>query len=215
VVLYWVRALVCALSVALGGCATIHNPLSLQDIAALRIVVVNISFKPNVEISWATAEQEFADRAKAERARDPKTRHKVQMHDGIGDPAGAEYGRLITSPESKSFVQNKVAALIRDRLQRDIVPQLNGHREARLEVMVHGFVIPHAVQRAVLGGVPLLMAVTTLHDARTGAELAKLDQGAGARAGQGIIGALVDQGSLEDRVLDVYISNVRNWLLKK
>lgn len=197
--LCWIRALLCAYSVALGGCATIHNPLSLQDIAALRIVAVSVSFKPDVEISWAAAEQEFVDRANAERARNPKTRHKVKMHDGVGDPAAEEHRRLIGSPEGKSFVQNKVAALIGDRLKRDIIPQLNGSREARLEVMVHGFVIPHAVQRAVLGGVPLLMAVTTLRDARTGAELAKLDQGAGAPAGQGILGVLVDQGSLEDR----------------
>jgi hypothetical protein len=49
---------------------------------------------------------------------------------------------LISSPEGKSFVQNKVAALIGDRLKRDIVPKLNGGREARLEIMVHGFVVP-------------------------------------------------------------------------
>jgi hypothetical protein len=210
-----IGALLSALGVALGGCATIHNPLSLQDIAALRIVAVTVSFKPDVEISWVAAEQEFVDRANAERARDPKTRHKVKMHDGVGDPAADEQRRLVASPEGKSFVQNKVAALIGDRLKRDIVPQLNGGREARLEVMVHGFVVPHAVQRAVLGGVPLLLAVTVLKDARTGAELAKLDQATAAGAGQGILGVIVDQGSLEDRVLDVYISQVRNWLLKK
>ena len=67
------------------------------------------------------------------------------MHDGIGDPAAEEHRRLVASAEGKSFVQNKVAALI----------------------------IPHAVQRVVLGGVPILAAVTTLKDARTGAELAK------------------------------------------
>ena len=210
-----IGALLSALGVALGGCATIHNPLSLQDIAALRIVAVTVSFKPDVEISWVAAEQEFVDRANAERARDPKTRHKVKMHDGVGDPAADEQRRLVASPEGKSFVQNKVAALIGDRLKRDIVPQLNGGREARLEVMVHGFVVPHAVQRAVLGGVPLLLAVTVLKDARTGADLAKLDQATAAGAGQGILGVIVDQGSLEDRVLDVYISQVRNWLLKK
>jgi hypothetical protein len=214
VVLRWLRVLLGALSVALGGCATIHNPLSLQDIAALRIVAVTVSFKPDVEISWVAAEQEFVDRANADRARDPKPR-KVKVHDGIGDPAAEEHRRLVASPEGQSFVQNKVAALIGDRLKRDIVPQLNGGREARLEVMVHGFVVPHAIQRATLGGVPLLLAMTTLKDARTGAELAKLDQATAAPAGQGILGLVVDQGSLEDRVLDVYVSQVRNWLLKR
>jgi hypothetical protein len=214
VVLSWVRAPFCALCIVVGGCATIHNPLSSQEVAALRIVAVNISFMPSAGISWTTAEAEFVDRAKAERARDPKVRLKARKHDGIGDPDAEEYQRLVASPEGKSFVQNKIAALIGDRLKRDIISQLKGSREVRLEVMVHGFVIPHAIQRATLGGSPLLFAVTTLKDARTGAELAKLDQGAGAPAGQGILGAIIDQGSLEDRVVDAYISNVRNWLLK-
>jgi hypothetical protein len=58
------------------------------------------------------------------------------------------------------------------------------------------------------------LAVTTIKDARTGVELAKLDQATAAPAGQGILGVVVDQGSLEDRVPDVYVSQVRNWLLK-
>ena len=125
-----IRALLCALSVAagvsVGGCATIHNPLSLQDFAALRIVAVTVSSKPDVEISCAAAKQEFVDRANAQAARDPKTRHKAKMHDGIGDPAAEEHRRLVASAEGKSFVQNKVAALIGDGLKPDIVPQLNG-----------------------------------------------------------------------------------------
>src|SRR5262245_17843535 len=90
VVRCWIWLLLCALGVALGGCATIHNPLSPQDVAALRIVAVNVSFKPDVEISWVAAEQEFVDRASAERGRDSKPR-KVKVHDGIGDPAGDEH----------------------------------------------------------------------------------------------------------------------------
>jgi hypothetical protein len=116
-----VRALLCALCVVVGACATIHNPLSPRDVAALRIVAVNIGFMPNAGISWATAEQEFVDRAKGEGARGPKMRKTAAKHDGIGDPAAEEYQRLIASPEGKAFVQNKIAALIGDRLRRDIV----------------------------------------------------------------------------------------------
>jgi hypothetical protein len=152
---------------------------------------------------------------RAERARDPKWRRKAEKHDGIGDPKSEEYQQLIASPEGKAYIQGKVRALIVDRLKRDIVPRLHGTREARLEILVHGFTIPHAIQRVIIGGSPILAAVTTLKDARTGAELAKLDQGAAAPAGQGILGALIDQGSLEDRVVGVYAGNVRNWLLKQ
>lgn len=208
-----VRTLLCVLVVAVGGCATIDNPLTVQEVNDLRIVAVTVSFKPDGHISWGTAEQEYVDRVRAERARDPKAR-KVK-HDGIGDPEAEEYRQLIASPEGKAYIQNKVRALINDGLKRDIVSRLNGRREARLEVVVHAFAIPHAIQRVIIGGSPMLFAVTTLKDARTGAELAKLDQGAAAPAGQGILGALVDQGSLEDRVLGVYVNNVRNWLLKQ
>ena len=212
--------LLCALS-TVGGCATIHNPLTLQDIAALRIVDVRVTFKPDAHISWATAEQEFVDQAKTDRARDPKTRHKQTTHEenayGIVDPAAAEHQRLVASPEGKAFVQKKIAALIDTRLKRDIVPQFNGSRDARLEIVVVGFVIPHAVQRVVLGGVPVLGAITHLKDARTGAELAKLDQGASAYGGGGVSTLVVEAlaAPLEDRLVDAYVANVRNWLTKK
>jgi hypothetical protein len=207
-------ALLGALCVALGGCATIHNPLSEREVAALRIVAVTVTFKPNAQVSWVEAEQEFVERAKAQGARDPKARRKAPKHDGIGDPADDEHQRLITSPEGKAFLRNKVTSLITDRLKRDVVSKMNGSREARLELEVYGFVVPHVVQRATIGGTPILLVVTTLKDARTGAELAKLDQGTAAPSGQGLLGVIVDQGSLEERLVDRYVSQVRSWLLK-
>lgn len=205
------------------GCATIHNPLSLQDIAALRIVSTDITFRPDANISWAAAEQDFVDHAHAEAARDPKRRHKIKTHDKIGefggmsDPVADERRQLIASPEGKAFVQRKIGALVEARFQRDLVPQFSGTRDARLEVSVAAFIVPHAVQRAVLGGTPVLLAVTVLKDAKSGVELARLEQGASTYAGQGMV-ALVDQAiaaPLEERLVDAYVTNVRHWLQKK
>lgn len=213
--------LLCVSSIVVGSCGTVHNPLSLQDIAALRIVEVRIALKPDAHISWAAAEQDFVDHAKAERARNPKTRHKVttldSVGDGMGDPAAAEHQRLVASPEAKAFVQKRIIALMDERLKRSVVPLLNGTRDARIEITIQSFVIPHAIQRAVLGGAPVLLAVAALKDARTGAELAKLDQMASAYGGGGVIGTLVVESlsaPLEERVIDAYVENIRNWLLK-
>jgi len=212
--------LLCALGVLACACATIDNPLSQQDVAALRITDVVVTFKPDAHIVWASAEQEYVAEASA---RNPKLRLKAKAPDhpletgGIPDTEAAERYKLIASPEGRDYVRKKTAGLIDKHLKRDILPQLRGSRDARLEVTVVAFLVPDAVQRATLGGTPVLGAVTILRDARTGAELAKLDQGASTYAGQGIVGALVDHAvaaPLEERLVDSYINNVRRWLLK-
>jgi hypothetical protein len=62
-----------------------------------------------------------------------------------------------------------------------------------------------------------VLAVTVLKDAKSGVELARLEQGASTYAGQGMA-ALVDQAiaaPLEERLVDAYVTNVRHWLQKK
>lgn len=212
--------LLCALAIVAAACATVHNPLTQQDVAALRIVDVAITFQPNAMITWSAAEQEYVADASA---RNPKLRLKAKASDhpletgGVPDPEAAERYKLIASPEGREYVRKKTASLIYAHLKRRVVPEFKGSREARLEVDVLAFAVPDAVQRATLGGTPMLAAVTTLKDARTGMELAKLDQGASTYAGQGIVGALVDQAiaaPLEERIVEAYITNVRYWLLK-
>lgn len=98
------------------------------------------------------------------------------------------------------------------------MPKLaTGTREVKLEVEVHSFLIPTAIQRVVVGGTPMMGAMTYLRDARTGAQLAKLDRMASGMAGNGVLGVLVDQAfsDLDDRVLDRWIEQVESWLLKK
>lgn len=210
-------------SLVAAGCAVNQNSLSVQDIAALRIVDVGITFKPDAGISWTAAEQEFVNAENARIAQNPKLRHKIKGDVRPGefgvpnDPVAEERRRQIASPEGKEFVRKKIAAFIDARLRKDVAPEFQGTRDVKLEVVVAAFIVPDAVQRAVIGGTPVLGAITTLRDAKTGVELAKLDQGASTYAGNGLA-AIVDQAiaaPLEERLVDAYVDNVRRWLQKK
>lgn len=60
---YFIAVALAAL-LALAGCATIDNPLSQQDIAALRLTDVEVKYAPNYSIHWFKAEQEYAEKVK-------------------------------------------------------------------------------------------------------------------------------------------------------
>lgn len=210
-----VVAVVLAALIALAGCATIENPLSQQDIAALRLTEVEVKYAPDYHIHWLKAEQEYADKVK------PGLRERsMQKEPGAGnvDQGDDPYLVAIKSPEGQAFIRERLTGALKDRVKSQIMPKLaSGTRVVKFEVEVHSFVIPSAVQRVVIGGTPMLGARVYLRDAKTGAQLAKLDRMAAGMAGNGALGVLVDQafGDLEDRVFDKWTENVESWLLKK
>jgi hypothetical protein len=214
-----VRALVLVVVLLLSGCATIHNPLSATDVAQLRIESVDITVRPDAVIHWARAEQEFAATHASQQASKPKRVSAVNPnetgHAAVGGTS--EYDALVASPEAKAFMRHKLVGMVDGRMKSDVVPLLQGTRGVRLQIEIVSFVIPSALQRAVIGGAPIFAAITTLKDAKTGAELAKLDQGTSAMAGNGLIGVLVDQAfsDLEERLMNTYVEQVRSWLLRK
>ncbi len=53
--------------VLVGGCATVTNSLSSQDMAKIRIDRVEIALKPDANISWPRVWREFAERQAAAR----------------------------------------------------------------------------------------------------------------------------------------------------
>ena len=113
-------------------------------------------------------------------------------------------------------MRKRVNGLIKETLNKNVLPKYKGTRPVRLEVTIVGFVIPSAVARAVIGGTPMLAAVTTLKDAGNGVELAKLDKVSAAYAGSGLVGVLIDQAGsdLEHRVIAGYTKDVLDWLGK-
>ena len=182
----------------------------------MRIAEVAVIYKPTAEIWWGRAEQEYV--AKIDAAEPPKAAKASPVgfaENGALDQSNAdEYSRIIATPEARDYLRNRLAYIIRKRIAASVTPKFNGARQVRLEIEVLGFTVPSAIQRVTLGGNPMLLAVTTLKDSVTGAELGKLDRTASAYTGQGMIGVLVDQGfdDLEDRVVQAYVSNVLSWL---
>jgi hypothetical protein len=202
-----------ALAIALGGCATVQNSLSVAEVASLRIEQVEISYSPEAHIWWGRAEREYAETAQAASATKPK---KVRVNSDDAGAAASEHAKLVESPEAKAAIRQRLSAMVKQGLEREVLPKYRGTRSAQLEVKIVSFVIPSAAQRIVFGGTPMLGAVTVLKDAKTGAILASSDRLAAGPAGNGLIGVAVDQGfsDLEDRVLNAYVANVNAWLSK-
>jgi hypothetical protein len=205
------------ITAALSGCATSVNKLSRAEIATLNIASVDIRFAPNAHIWWGKAEREYAAQPGVQPASGAPQNPPgptIETASLPGDRDGDDYREVMDTPEAKQYLRDKLAGMIRSRLQQTVLPNFRGTRNVRLEIVVHSFRIPSPLQRVALGGHPTLGAITTLRDATTGEELGKLDRAAASYAGNGVIGVLVDQAfsDLEDRVLEQYVSNVRSWL---
>lgn len=202
---------------ALTGCATESLLLSSAELSGMRIEEVRISYSAKATVWWGKAEQDYVAEVNAKAPKDSRPKASpVRFTDngGIDQSNADEYEKLIATPEAKAYLRTRLSALVSQQLNASVVPKFSGNRAVHLEVEIHSFVIPSAIQRVTLGGSPMLLAVTTLKDARTGADLGKLDRGAAATAGQGVLGVLVDQAfsDLEDRVVQSYVNNVLCWL---
>lgn len=210
-----------AASALVAGCATSTNLLNEQEIAGLRIEKIEVLFKPDAQIWWGKPEKEFVERELARRASQPGQKKRapsvVDVSDSGGNAISAEYNAIAESAEAKAYIRAELTRLVKERLEREVVPEFKGSRPVVLEITVVGFVIPSAAQRLVLGGNPVFTALRVLKDAKTGAELGKLDQATAAGAGQGIVGVAIEQAlpDLEERLLGVFVDQTKRWLLKK
>lgn len=210
------------LAMLLAACATSTNLLSEADIASLRIERIDVKFKADASISWYKIEQEFVEREMAKRtakggALRAKARSVADAHDNGPDAVSAEASAIASSPEAQAYVREALARLVRQRLEKEVLPEFKGTRPAVLEIEIIGFVIPSAAQRLVIGGQPVFGALRVLRDGKSGAELAKLDQASAAAAGQGILGVAIEQAlpDLEERLMDQFVRQTRAWLLKR
>lgn len=208
------RFAVLAAAFLLTACATVQNSLSTKEIEAIRIAEVDVKVTPATKIWWGNAERDFVAKVKSGETIVADLPVKKAAYGPETDDSTEEYNRIISSPEAKQYLRDRLRGLIEQRLQSSIVPQYQGTRDVRLEVQVVSFKIPSAVQRIAFGGMPNMGSVSVLRDMATGQELAKSDMPAVSYAGQGITGVLVDQmfSDLEDRVMNKYINQVRLWL---
>jgi len=194
------RLAVLAGALALTGCVTVENTLSANDIAAMKLTGVTVSYAPDALIRWDDGIQAYA------------------ASKGIVDPAAA----TTYTPEGKAYMRTVLAPRIKAGVEQAMAGELNGTRPVRLDLVVHGFTIVPAVQRIVLGGHHDMTADANLVDARTGAIIIANPKLAGVMAGgEGLIGAAV-QGAMTnggqttvDRLANIYGKTYRNWLLRK
>jgi hypothetical protein len=196
------RLAVLAGALALTGCVTTDNTLSKNDIAAMKLTGVNVSYAPDAYVQWDDGIRAYA-------------RTKNITDDQIATETN--------TPEGKAYVQNLLAAKIKSGVERVMAGQLNGTRPVRLEVVVKSFTIASAVQRILVGGGYGMAADANLVDAKTGTVIMAHPGLTGMLlAGQGVLGtavqAAIDNSAsqgIPERIVESYAENYRNWLLAK
>jgi hypothetical protein len=134
---------------ALAGCVTTaENSLSQNDIAAMKLTGVTVSFAPDAGVQWEDGIRAYATA-------------KAITDDQIATAAN--------TPEGKAYVQAMLASVIRTGVTKSLTGQLVGSRPVRLDVVVKSFAVASAVQRILIGGGRGMVADANLVDARTGA----------------------------------------------
>jgi hypothetical protein len=195
------RLAVLAGALALTGCVTAENSLNANDIAAMKLTGVNVSYAPDARIAWDDGIRAYA------------------ASKGIVE----DMATATNTPEGKAYVQNMLAPHVKGGVERQMAGQLNGTRAVRLEVVVHSFAIASAVQRIVIGGGHGMTADANLVDARTGAVILRHPNlMANVGAAGGLIGTAV-QSAIEasagvdntDTVANKWGATYRDWLLRR
>ena len=189
-------------AVSAAGCVTVQNSLRPEEPKTFKLTGVTVSYAKEAGIAWDDPYRAYAA-AKA-----------------IPDD---QLAIATNTPEAKAFAQNFLAPRIKAAAERHLSPLLAGTRPVRLEIVVYSFHIASAIQRVVIGGGFIMIADANLVDARTGATIVAYPKLVGAAtAGQGILGTVVQvaydagQGVSEaDRLMNNYVEQYANWLLKK
>ena len=196
------RLAVLAGALALTGCVTTDNTLTKNDIAAMKLTGVTVSYAPDANVQWEDGIRAYA-------------RTKTLTDDQIATGTN--------TPEGKAYVQNLLAPKIKSGIERVMAGQLNGTRPVRLDVVVKSFTIASAVQRILIGGGYGMAADANLVDAKTGTVIIAHPELRGVLlAGQGVLGtavqAAIDNANAQgvpERIVESYAENYRNWLLAK
>jgi len=186
---------------ALAGCKTVENSLSQNDVAAMKLAAVSVSFAPEAHVQWEDGIRAYATA-------------KASPDDEIATGTN--------TPEGKASTQTMLAPKIKAGLEQKVGPQLHGSRPVRLEVVVKSFVQAGAVQRVLVGGGRGMVADANLVDARTGAVIVSYpDLTAVVYAGQGIVGtavqAAIDASSVQspaEKLVGTYGDMYCRWLLR-
>jgi hypothetical protein len=195
------RLAVLAGALALTGCVTTENSLSANDIAAMKLTGVTVSYAPDALVIWDDGIRAYA------------------ASKGIVE----DMATATNTPEGKAYVRNMLASRVKGDVERQMAGQLAGARPVRLDIVVRSFTIASAVQRIVIGGGHGMTADANLVDARTGAViLSHPNLAIGVAAAGGVLGTAV-QAAVEavanidntDTVANKWGATYRDWLLRR
>lgn len=200
-----------------GGCATAELSLSVAEMTQIRIAGTDVTYEPDVRFQWETAEEEFLATRPLPKKKAPAGAVLVsEGNEALTAAAAAAAARseAARTPEGQAFLKAKLEAKLRAAYARDLQPHFPGQRPVRIVDHLHGFIVPSTAQRVVLGGTPMLLAVTYLKEDGSGRQLGKLDAVTGAASGQGWL-ALADAAmmpAVEDRLIANHVEKVKGWL---
>lgn len=185
-------------ALALAGCVTATNTLSVDDVATMKFAGVDVRFSPAVRIWWGDGERAYAA--------------------SKGQPA-TESDNLAKTPEGQAYLRNTIATKVKAAMEHHLAGGMTGARPVRVVVTVTSVQIASAIQRILIGGHHHMTGDVTLTDAKTGATLLSYAaQGTMSLAGQGIGGTLIDaalMGEPIDRVVNNYAETYSGWLLRR
>jgi hypothetical protein len=193
------RLAVLAGALALMGCVTTENSLSANDIAAMKLTGVTVSYAPDARIVWNDGVQAYA------------------ASKGIIE----DMASVTNTPEGKAYVQNALLPHIKNGAERQMAGHLNGARPVRLEVVVHGFAIASAVERVVIGGGHVMNADAVLVDAKTGAVILRHPNLTVSVAAVGgmiptlVVSAMEAGTDTTDTLASNWGATYRDWLLRR
>ena len=203
------RILLCLLlGLALTGCITAANTLSVEQLASFRLEAVDVTVAPNARIWWDDPEVASAQ------SRNPQGAPATAQAARAGAPSAAA-----GLAEGQAPGRQAVAELLRKAMVTAVGPELNGARPVRLAVRIHEVQISSAIQRIIIGGDHRIMADVDLVDARSGVPLLSLPAHTVlVKGGGGLVGVALDniiRAEPIQLVTAAYAREYRNWLLRK
>jgi hypothetical protein len=198
---------------ALAGCAQLpKSTLSLQEIEKFHVADVDVEFDPSAEINWGDAEREYVT---SKGLVDPGGPTSLGEADPAAEKKREAYRSALTSPEAKSFTNDKIKHSFKTAFSKVLNDKMKGARQGRVKVVLKGLHIASAGQRVFVGGQHVGVADVSFVD-ETGKTLTGVPNLAGVGpAMNGWLGVLIDQAGDEpiNRVSYGMAGNFRNWLL--
>jgi hypothetical protein len=189
---------VALLASALGGCMLPTNTLTKAEVATFKLADIRVSVAPNAKIVWYEPLQAYAAAKK------------------IPDE---QYADAIKTEEAKAHVNGLLASKVKAAMEKEMGAALNGARPVRLEIVVTQFLVPHAPQRLLVGGVYAINADVNLVDAKSGAVLSTHPNLGHSLHSEGGVVAVVAQAIADsvkpksDIMIDQYGMIYRIWLI--